>query len=66
MSIEYYSKHVYGSRLYYLADPQAAANWYALSGLKTISREQMTVLGRLTGANFQRIFEPAELTEGLR
>jgi hypothetical protein len=58
MTISYYSKDVYGTTLYYLADFYAAQQWKAISGKKTITEHDMDVLAMLTGATFERTYQP--------
>ena len=57
-TINYYSKDVFGQRLYYLADPAKAIHWQNISGKKTITQSEMAICTKLTGATFERVFEP--------
>lgn len=57
MTIKFYSKDVYGKMLYYLANPEQAREWARLTGRKTITGDDMTTLNKLTGVEFQRVFE---------
>lgn len=57
MTINFYSKNVYGTMLYYLANRTEANKWYALTGKKTITGDDMTNLHILTGVDFERVFE---------
>lgn len=61
MTIKYYSKDVYGTTLYYLANEADAKRWRILTGKKTITSTDMNQMNLLTGAEFIRVFEP-ELT----
>lgn len=60
-TIQYYTKHVYGKELMYIADPDQANEWHNLTGSKTISPYLMTRLTNLTGVKFERVFEPARV-----
>lgn len=57
MTINYFTKEVYGATLYYLANPMQAQQFAWLTGRKTISETQMVQLTNLTGAEFVRVFE---------
>lgn len=59
--LEYYTKHVYGNELAYFAHYRDAANWFNLTGKRTISEREMQTLTAMTGAQFTRVFEPAEV-----
>ncbi len=62
MTIQYYSKEVYGNTLYYLADKDQAIQLRGLTGKKTISSIDMTLLTKLTGVTFERVFGPVKVT----
>lgn len=58
MTINYYTKNVYGNELIYLANPSQAQDWYVISGgKKTITEVDMRRLTNLTGIEFNRVFE---------
>lgn len=57
MTINYYSKEVYGNTLYYLADKTQAWTWRNMTGKKTITSSEMAHLTSLTGVTFNRVFE---------
>jgi hypothetical protein len=57
MTINYYSKEVYGQTMFYLATAEARTKWQLLSGKKTITEYDMTRLSKLTGVEFVRVFE---------
>lgn len=57
MTINYYTKEVYGKTLYYLANANDSHNWYRLTGKKTIDGYDMEALKSLTGVTFTRVFE---------
>jgi hypothetical protein len=56
MTINFYSKEVYGNTLYYLANPFDARRFKQLTGKLTISENDMRVLEHLTGVTFTRVF----------
>lgn len=58
MTIEYYTKQVYGNTLRYLVDSNTAIQWYHISGRKTIDEGDMKSLSDMTGVQFKRVFEP--------
>lgn len=57
MTINYYSKEVYGQTLYYLASKSERLMWQAVSGKKTITKTDMATMELLTGVTFNRVFE---------
>jgi hypothetical protein len=58
MTITYYTKHVYGKELCYLANKSQSQLWYALTEKKTITQYEMENLVDLAGVTFERVFEP--------
>jgi histone H3/H4 len=62
MKLNYYTKHVYGQPMIYLADNKAQIAWHNLTGRKTITNEDMQRLTTLTGVTFERVFEPNNVT----
>lgn len=68
MTIEYYTKQVYGNELIYLADPYIARCWYSLTRQRTISMREMELLRDMMNQaeedvtfdlELKRVFEPA-------
>lgn len=57
MTIEYYTKNVYGNELIYLVESPETNVVLRLIGQKTISSYQMSLFESL-GVNFTRVFEP--------
>lgn len=57
MTINYYSKDIYGQTMFYLATAEARTKWQLLSGKKTITKYDMIRLSELTGVEFERVFE---------
>lgn len=57
MTINYYTKSVYGKDNIYLANAESRNLWYRITGQKTISELQMDNLRDLTGVTFTRVFE---------
>lgn len=57
-TIDYYTKSVFGRNVCYLSDDRQAMQWNSLTGRKTITNSEMAVLTNLTGATFNRVFEP--------
>lgn len=57
MTLNYYSKEVYGQTMYYLATAGDRQMWRNISGKKTITTGDMDCLTALTGATFNRVFE---------
>lgn len=60
MTLQYYSKEVYGTTFYYLANEADAKRWQILTGRKTIDTIDMNQLELLTGVTFLRVFGPEE------
>lgn len=59
MTIQYYTKSVYGKELIYLAEATDRQDWFVISGGKaTITRVDMERLSSMTGVTFERVFEP--------
>lgn len=56
--LQYCTRQVYGNTLYYLADKDQAIQFRGLTGKKTITSLDMTLLTKLTGVTFERVFEP--------
>jgi hypothetical protein len=59
-SIHYYSKEIYGQKLFYLARLPDRTHWRELTGKKTITEWDMQNLTAMTGVTFERVFEPEE------
>lgn len=59
MTIEYYTKQVYGVELYYLVPTREAQAILGLIGQKTILNYQMKAFEKL-GISFKRVFEPSK------
>lgn len=57
MTINYYTKQVYGQTMLYLANHDAAIEWYNLTGRKTVTERDMRLLTNMTGVKFERVFE---------
>lgn len=57
MTIEYYTKNVFGNELTYLANDDDAWRWKQLTGKKTLTATEMDNLNILTGCVFKRVFE---------
>lgn len=58
MTIQYYSRHVFGQRLFYLVDFESYRRWNSITGRKTITESEMNILSALTGVQFERVMEP--------
>jgi len=57
MTINYYTKEIYGKQLFYLAKPTDAIAWRTLTNKKTLDEKDMRMLTTLTGVTFNRVFE---------
>ena len=57
MTLNYYTKEVYGQTMYYLAKPHDMHNWEMITGRKTITPALMDRMTSLTGVTFNRVFE---------
>jgi hypothetical protein len=58
MTLNYYSKNVYGNEMYYLANAEDANAWYQLTGKKTLTKADMQNLKTLDSSfEFVRVFE---------
>lgn len=57
MTINYYSKEVYGQTLFYLASQADANTWHRMTGRKTITSSDMAYMEVLTGVTFERVFD---------
>ena len=57
MTINFYTKNVYGNDLFYIADPKQAENIRKLTKRKTIDQSDMKALETL-GVKFNQILPP--------
>lgn len=57
MTINYYSKEVYGQTKYYFANADDRQSWYNLTGRKTINTADMSNIGLMFNVKFNRVFE---------
>ena len=57
MTINYYTKSVYGNDMLYLAGHRDRQAWADMTGRKTITENDMAALSALTGVTFNRVFE---------
>ena len=57
MTVQYYTKNVYGKKTIYLVNSEAARDVLALIAQRTISESQLARFERL-GVTFERVFEP--------
>jgi hypothetical protein len=58
MKIQYYKKGVYGKQLNYILDEEQANYWALITDNISISDKQMELMTKLTGVEFERVFEP--------
>lgn len=58
MTLQYYTKQVYGNTFCYLADARQAMQWNSVTGRKTITEREMSILSDMMGVQFERVFEP--------
>lgn len=56
MTIDYYTKEVYGKTMLYLADRTQASLWERLTGKRTLTERDMATLTDLTMIQFNRVF----------
>lgn len=60
ITLNYYSKEIYGQTMFYLASNVQRTCWQKLSGKKTIAQDDMEHLTHLTGVTFVRVFEAVD------
>lgn len=61
MIIQFYKKDVYGRSLIYIADKDQAEYIQVLTGTKTVTDDQLSALGKLTGCAFVEVFAPGKV-----
>jgi len=59
MTIQFYTKSVYGNTLIYLVESEASRSMLELIGQKTISKSQMARFEKL-GLSFEQVINPSE------
>jgi len=59
MTVQFYTKNIYGSTLIYLVGSEASEAMLRLIGQKTISKSQMAEFEKL-GLSFEQVINPSE------
>lgn len=57
MTIEYYTKNVYGRDVLYMVDGTIAKSFHTMTGRKTLNADDIDFLGKL-GIETKRVLEP--------
>jgi len=59
MTVQFYTKNIYGNTLIYLVDSESSRSMLELIGQKTISKSQMAEFEKI-GVTFDQVINPSE------